>query len=192
MTPKLFVIDSANLETTNVSVEAILSRLNLSDYQLFIGRNLNLNKDIPCFNSILDWTLFLARKLKLLKNDRVLYMTEEESFQTIALILRKMYKDETGDDDFPLSEVLEVYRKLAKEDTLEEFAENDSFVNKTKQKYQKHLKSSQVIDIHSLTKIVKIVLSHGILTTSYLFQIQRFLVKKKALKFPTLKFIANL
>ena len=37
-------------------------------------------------------------------------MTEEESFQTIALILRKMYKDETGDDDFPLSEVLEVYR----------------------------------------------------------------------------------
>ena len=131
MTPKLFVIDSANLETTNVSVEAILSRLNLSDYQLvrffviiywkiilifeknllqFIGRNLNLNKDIPCFNSILDWTLFLARKLKLLKNDRVLYMTEEESFQTIALILRKMYKDETGDDDFPLSEVLEVYR----------------------------------------------------------------------------------
>ena len=34
MTPKLFVIDSANLETTNVSVEAILSRLNLSDYQL--------------------------------------------------------------------------------------------------------------------------------------------------------------
>ena len=131
MTSKLFVIDSANLETTNVSVEAILSRLNLSDYQLvrffviiywkiilifeknllqFIGRNLNLNKDIPCFNSILDWTLFLARKLKLLKNDRVLYMTEEESFQTIALILRKMYKDETGDDDFPLSEVLEVYR----------------------------------------------------------------------------------
>ena len=76
----------------------------------FIGRNLNLNKDIPCFNSILDWTLFLARKLKLLKNDRVLYMTEEESFQTIALILRKMYKDETGDDDFPLSEVFDVYR----------------------------------------------------------------------------------
>ena len=34
MTPKLFVIDSANLETTNVSVEAILSRLNLSDYHL--------------------------------------------------------------------------------------------------------------------------------------------------------------
>ena len=44
---------------------------------------------------------------------------------------------------------------MAKEDTLEEFAENDSFVNKTKQKYQKHLKSSQVIDIHGLTKIVK-------------------------------------
>ena len=58
----------------------------------------------------MDWALFLARKLKLLKNDRVLYMTEEESFQTIALILRKMYKEETGDDDFPLSEVLEVYR----------------------------------------------------------------------------------
>ena len=34
MTSKLFVIDSANLETTNVTVEAILSRLNLSDYQL--------------------------------------------------------------------------------------------------------------------------------------------------------------
>ena len=132
MTSKLFVIDSANLETTNVTVEAILSRLNLSDYQLvrfcyngienlifnfrklfflqFIGRNLNLNNDIQCFNSILDWTLFLARKLKLLKNDRVLYMTEEESYQTIALILRKMYKDETGDDDFPLSEVFDVYR----------------------------------------------------------------------------------
>ena len=44
---------------------------------------------------------------------------------------------------------------MAKEETLEEFAENDSFVNKTKQKYQKHLKSSQVIDIHGLTKIVK-------------------------------------
>merc|ERR1712150_78780 len=156
MTSKLFVIDSANLETTNVTVEAILSRLNLSDYQLFIGRNINLNKnDLQCFNSILDWSLFLARKLKLLKNDRVLYMTEEESFQTIALILRKMYKDETGDDDFPLSEVFEVYRKLAKEENLEEFAENDSFVNKTTQKYQKHLKSSNVIDIHGLTKIVK-------------------------------------
>ena len=52
----------------------------------------------------------MARKLKLLKNERVLFLNEEESYQTIALILRKLYKDETGDDDFPVSEVLEVNR----------------------------------------------------------------------------------
>ena len=55
-------------------------------------------------------TLFLARNKKLLKNDRVLYMNEEESYLSIALILRKIYKEVTGDDDVPISEILEVYR----------------------------------------------------------------------------------
>ena len=78
----------------------------------FIGRNFNIGQDSLrlSFNSILDLTLFMARKLKLLKNERVLFLNEEESYQTIALILRKLYKDETGDDDFPVSEVLEVNR----------------------------------------------------------------------------------
>ena len=78
----------------------------------FIGRNFNIGQDSLrlSFNSILDLTLFMARKMKLLKNERVLFLNEEESYQTIALILRKLYKDETGDDDFPVSEVLEVNR----------------------------------------------------------------------------------
>ena len=37
-------------------------------------------------------------------------MNEEESYLSIALILRKIYKEVTGDDDVPISEILEVYR----------------------------------------------------------------------------------
>ena len=133
MASKLFVIDSGNLEATNTSVQDVLDKLKLTDYKIvsffrllkwtnssdllcllfqFIGRNFNIGQDSLrlSFNSILDLTLFMARKLKLLKNERVLFLNEEESYQTIALILRKLYKDETGDDDFPVSEVLEVNR----------------------------------------------------------------------------------
>ena len=49
-------------------------------------------------------------------------MSEEESYEMIFLILRQIYKNKTGDSEFPVSEILDVYRKLGQSDS-----EFDSF-----------------------------------------------------------------
>ena len=48
-------------------------------------------------------------------------MSEEESYEMIFLILRQIYKNKTGDAEFPVSEILDVYRRL---DQTEQEAES--------------------------------------------------------------------
>ena len=89
----------------------------------------------PIFHSLADFCLFWARKNKKLKNDRTLYINEEQSFELISILL----KDKFG-PDFPLSQILDVYSNP--QDPIYE-------------KYAEKLKSSNLIDAQKLRKIVE-------------------------------------
>ena len=85
------------------------------------------------FHSITDFCLFLARQNKKLKNNRTLYINQEQSFEWISILL----KDQFG-PDFPLSQILDVYSN-PKDPIFETYAEK--------------LKNSNLIDAPKLKKI---------------------------------------
>ena len=89
----------------------------------------------PIFHSLADLCLFWARKNKKLKNDRTLFINEEQSFELISILL----KDKFG-PDFPLSQILDVYSNP--EDPIYE-------------KYEEKLKNSNLIDAQKLKKILE-------------------------------------
>ena len=115
-----------------------------------IGQKPNISSS--SFSTLEDFALFLARKFKLLKNDRVLFLTEEESYEMIFLILRKIHKNMTGDSEFPISEILDVYRKLGQP----ECGSGDivDMAQKAKLEYIDTLKKNNLVDCWMLSKLL--------------------------------------
>ena len=139
----------------------------------------------PSFSTLEDFALFLARKFKLLKNDRVLFLTEEESYEMIFLILRKIHKNMTGDSEFPISEILDVYRKLGQPESGSGGIVD--MVQKAKLEYLDTLKKNNLVDCWMLAKLLgekKDFLTSE--TTNYLFTLNQNLNGSRKRLFRTL------
>ena len=79
-------------------------------------------------------------------------MSEEESYEMIFLILRQIYKNKTGDSEFPISEILDVYRKLGQSDSeFDSFGVN--FVQMAKTEYLDNLKKNNLVDSWMLAQL---------------------------------------
>jgi hypothetical protein len=105
-----------------------------------------------------DLVLFWARKQKLVKNEKILFISDEEIHVKIGLILGQIHKDLHGgdDNDVQVSEVLEVFRKLGQvSNSLEDLDEDSSsIVQKAVKKYQTDMKSNNLLDSIMLKKLV--------------------------------------
>ena len=107
-------------------MEAILSKLTDQIFNFVIG-NVDFPEHCVKFHTLEDFFLTLCRKEKRLKNDRTLFISQEQSLELISVIL----KEDHGDDDFPVSQVLDVYSNP--EDPLH-------------QKYLEKLKNSNLVN----------------------------------------------
>lgn len=80
-------------------------------------------------------------------------MNRDESYETIGLILRQIYKDKTGDGEFPVSQVLDVYQKLGNHEDPGDESLVD-FTVMAKKQYLEQLKQRNLVDHWKLEDIV--------------------------------------
>ena len=101
---KLYWLEKSNVEAVSASIEAILSKITGQNFDYVIG-NVEFPRNQVKFHTLEEFFVTLCRKEKKLKNDRTLFISQEQSLELISVLL----KEDHGDDDFPVSQVLDVY-----------------------------------------------------------------------------------
>ena len=103
----------------------------------------------------MEYSLDLARKNGLLKNDRTIVLTTEETLIKITLILGRLQKEAYGVEDLQVSDVLDVFAKVKLARLHDDDPCSDGLAGKAADEYLKDLKGQNLVDCWSLCQLLK-------------------------------------